>query len=490
MKLSMWMLADWLEKYHPVVKIASGEPVLRGARILSANMKTGSQNVYLAPASEYINGASDQIICVHGHDMIRLHTQDMDEVLNDIFDAFDYYNNWHDGLKNDIQNGCSLQHLIDASGAVLEEPVAVFDAGHMLIAHTQNYGPKDVDLEWEVLLETGHNSFDILDKMKKHLHDPRFEHEVEELDLPYFNMRSLQRLLFCDKTIMGRIILLEFIKKLTPRSKQLLDILAGLLERWMDEADEQQKLREKCKIFKDILDGKKVQKEELEHRLSIVGWKPTHEKRLFQIEIPSLYRDMLYPMLSKLERKFPDCYVFLYHENIYILANIFFTPFDQLCRRAEDVLSQNTFRCAVSYSFQDVFLLRTPFEQCSFTLQAVSGQKNGLYFCKDHALDYIKNIFHTQVNPAFVHPALLTLKKYDDTTQNDLYRTLYIYLTHNCNLTHTARLLNLHRNSLLYRLNKILTLTGLDLNDERLREYLYLSYVILDGSDPKDHTKK
>lgn len=55
MKLSMWILANWLKKYHPVAKIESGEPVLRSVRILTAEKKPEPHIVYLAPAKGYIS---------------------------------------------------------------------------------------------------------------------------------------------------------------------------------------------------------------------------------------------------------------------------------------------------------------------------------------------------------------------------------------------------------------------------------------------------
>ena len=35
MRISMWMLADWLQRYAPVTRIEQGQRVLRNARLYS-----------------------------------------------------------------------------------------------------------------------------------------------------------------------------------------------------------------------------------------------------------------------------------------------------------------------------------------------------------------------------------------------------------------------------------------------------------------------
>lgn len=80
--------------------------------------------------------------------MILLDAEDLDLVLNDIFDAFDYYNGWSDGMIRDIQNGCNLQHLVDVGHQAIGQPMIIFDANHMVTAHTKQYLRGALDPEW------------------------------------------------------------------------------------------------------------------------------------------------------------------------------------------------------------------------------------------------------------------------------------------------------------------------------------------------------
>jgi hypothetical protein len=51
----------------------------------------------------------------------------------------------------------------------------------------------------------------------------------------------------------------------------------------------------------------------------------------------------------------------------------------------------------------------------------------------------------------FVHPSLMRLARYDREHGTELMDTLFIYLQNACNTQRAAKMLNLHKNTLLYR---------------------------------------
>lgn len=481
MKLSMWILADWLEKYRPIINIKNGKQVLQSARILSPDTCIEPQNIYLAPAKEFISNQEDKIICVHDHDMLLLDTTDMDKVLNDILDAFDYYSSWSDELTKDIADGCTLQHLVDRSCDIFREPMAVFDAGQMVIAHTTQYGPDDVDDGWRDMLQTGSGASDLSGKMKGQLYQLRYRRGVQELKFPFFSVHTLQKVLFHEGNVIGQILLLEFHRWERKGAMQLLDTLGSLVELWMNHTREDQLSRTEYDVLADLLDGIQVSEKALNYKLSMMGWEKQQEKRLLKLEIPMTHIGHAHSLLSELERLFPDCYILFHQKYIYILVNLSRTSWEHLERELNRMLEECVFHCAVSYPFYDMLRFPTAAEQCRLTLQVASEKKGGIYYCGDHALHYIRNTIHTVIEKSVVHPALYALKQNDKTNQNDLYTTLRVYLENNCSLAHTAQALKLHRNSLLYRLNKIRRLTDLDLDTETVRDYLRLSYIVLEG---------
>ena len=70
---------------------------------------------------------------------------------------------------------------------------------------------------------------------------------------------------------------------------------------------------------------------------------------------------------------------------------------------------------------------------------------------------------------------LLRLLNYDRQMKTDYTNILHVYLDCNMNIAETARQTFLHRNTLLYRLNKISEILKLDLSDAEIRLTLAIS---------------
>jgi purine catabolism regulator len=78
----------------------------------------------------------------------------------------------------------------------------------------------------------------------------------------------------------------------------------------------------------------------------------------------------------------------------------------------------------------------------------------------------------------FYDEALAPLVEHDDRKQGDLIRTLNGFFEANGNLAKAAADLDVHRNTLVYRLDRISELTGLDLNDPENRLILHLALKV------------
>ncbi len=78
------------------------------------------------------------------------------------------------------------------------------------------------------------------------------------------------------------------------------------------------------------------------------------------------------------------------------------------------------------------------------------------------------------------------LEDYDRERGSDLARTLAVYFDAGENASEAAERLFLHRNSLLYRLERIQNLTGLDLKDPEVRLALRLGLLTLKRGEKAD----
>lgn len=75
------------------------------------------------------------------------------------------------------------------------------------------------------------------------------------------------------------------------------------------------------------------------------------------------------------------------------------------------------------------------------------------------------SLSNNQFSTELMHSTIGAVAAYDKNNGLDLLQTLATYLHHQGNVSQTARTLSLHRQSLLYRLRKIESLTNRSLNE-------------------------
>ena len=95
------------------------------------------------------------------------------------------------------------------------------------------------------------------------------------------------------------------------------------------------------------------------------------------------------------------------------------------------------------------------------------------------AADYLIHELQSRIDPVLLHPAISVLRKHDRRYGAQLNLTLQTFLQSGCSYTETAKTLFIHRSTLVYRINKILELTGMNLDDFKERYYLETSYLLL-----------
>ena len=95
-------------------------------------------------------------------------------------------------------------------------------------------------------------------------------------------------------------------------------------------------------------------------------------------------------------------------------------------------------------------------------------------------MQHLANIFSQKESALiYCHPALKQLLEYDKKHDTQLSLTLYQYLANERNSVVAAEAMFIHRNTLIYRLKKIDTLVDIDYDSFSERQYIILSYEIL-----------
>lgn len=167
----------------------------------------------------------------------------------------------------------------------------------------------------------------------------------------------------------------------------------------------------------------------------------------------------------KLEAIFPNGHLVYYKNYVGMLVpSISIKQKEKL----EKLVVEENINAGISWPFTNILDFKKYFYQAVTSIkQAQSfGKTNKVLVYTDYSFyDLLFNYEGKISLKNYCHPALETLKKYDNTNKTELYITLKTFLNLHGNRTATAEALFLHRNSVNYRINQIIEITGLDLDD-------------------------
>ena len=132
-------------------------------------------------------------------------------------------------------------------------------------------------------------------------------------------------------------------------------------------------------------------------------------------------------------------------------------------------------RFGMSYTFCDPLLTNRMAKQAAEVLHYGnrSGLKKAGWYFSENALDMMLDNLTDKAD--FLHPGILEMEKYDRQNNTQYLETLKVWLRHRMDYSAAAKALNLHRNSLYYRMERIHELFGIELDDMNTDIQLYLS---------------
>jgi purine catabolism regulator len=135
-------------------------------------------------------------------------------------------------------------------------------------------------------------------------------------------------------------------------------------------------------------------------------------------------------------------------------------------------------RCGIGTAVEDLSGWRDSFRQAGQSLEMALRlhENKPMYFSDMSVYRLLMQIEHSPELKSFQVEILGPLLEYDNGTE--LIRTLEAYFERNGNLKKTANALYIHRNTLIYRMERIQEITGLDLNNPETRLALQLTLRI------------
>ena len=169
-----------------------------------------------------------------------------------------------------------------------------------------------------------------------------------------------------------------------------------------------------------------------------------------------------------------------YKENVIALINAKDAP--ALINELDDLESAYR-QIGVSAPVSSLEMLSVAYEQASYSLSRL-GERSGAIFCEHVAYSYLlSTLWKHPESHSFTHPAINLLERYDAENNTEYLITLRQYIFSGRSMTKAAEQLNIHKNTLKYRMSRIRELTELDTGDAADMDYLALSFRLIALSD-------
>lgn len=201
--------------------------------------------------------------------------------------------------------------------------------------------------------------------------------------------------------------------------------------------------------------------------------------RFLLISFPA-FRSLSTQLLRQVKELFPQCNVTVYDGKITVLLSFgeSATVDEKACGldALEELLQANDGFAILSNACIMEKGIRTEYIQCSQVLDLIPklrlpNEKRcsrlnrylsyyTIHVCASHLME---EFGHDRL-VYFAYPEILKLTRYDVENDTDLRDLLFYYVMNDCNVTATAAFLHMHRNTVLYKLNKIKELVGLNLD--------------------------
>lgn len=488
MKLSMWMIANRLSALDPEVHIRDSAPIiLRSARRAYA---TNCVHVFQV---------GKDVICNGEGDYVRLKDMSASQAFEIIQCVFDFYDDWNSDIMEAVSR-MDYQQAIDESWHIFHNPVLLLDANCKVLAMSAQYGEDEVDGEWKHLSEYGYlsaSSFRHLREagMAKESSQPGAVRVIRSgggVSVDWMSGRLLE-----NGTLLGRLNVLELERRFNSGDAQLLQYLISLLTPSLSWRNEKDGRFSSKNVFWEMIRKNWVSRETIEGQLAYMGWKHGDCFRIFLLQSVSRnepkartagtlsgMRDEevnLSLTANLISAYIPQASLIRTEDRIILIVNEGQLGESQVKGVLGDILKQKGLRTGVSLPVRKIGNLHGIYRQAEAALKygAMWRPWENYHCFYDYALDFIVENSEPEELVCACQPDVLRLWE-EDGGGGGRVRILKSYLANERSLVKTAEALFVHRNTLVYRIRKLLEVLENSPEEEYTRDYMKLSVRILE----------
>ena len=365
-----------------------------------------------------------------------------------------------------LQEG-SVAAVQKAASRIFESAVSVTDNSFRILSADVDPGSTD-----DMLEKKGNHAYVsgyLLEQFREHNLISSLNshpHETIVVDWGYFSEHPhITTGIFWEDHILGSITVLVQTPEYTEEQHEALQTCAEALAMVLHNKESGKKhIRDRDHFISKLFNGSATQKD-------IQNAEKHHffrQSSRYVILATELIPDLIWKEVSE------DNFRILLYQNAgvtYLMTSTRSRELEQL----QNWIADRGYRYGMSYTFCTPLLAGRMAKQAAAVLSYGnrSGQKKAGWYFAENALDMMISGLDGAAD--FLHPGILEMEQYDMQNNTQYLETLKEWLLHRMDYSATAKAMNLHRNSLYYRMQRIYELFDIELDDMNTDVQLYLS---------------
>lgn len=379
----------------------------------------------------------------------------------------------------ELLNGASSnQEIIDMASSFLSDPFFYFDESYRILGITKNAKIIN-DPEWEYMSEQKFLSPESIRMMQDSGDLEMLARETEPViyDADFFPFVSIVTNIYYQGKPFTRLNRLCLSGNTNPVMKEECRIVARALSRLLSVNSQNPYRGPSDHMIRDLLGGERLPEALIRERLDHFYYPKETFFRLCVIDVgqendihvPSYYSMLINNIITE-----DEGINLLYEDHIVIIFRAESEEeLKQTLAGLAPFLSRQGLRAGVSDTFRNFSYIRAHYEQACAALEVT--RKTEMTDFESIAPEYLVSLIPEDKRKDFIPFALRKLQEEQSRVSFRLRETLRVYLECNCSLQQAAQRLYLHKNTMLYRINRIRSVIGSDLDDPYQRMMLLIA---------------
>jgi hypothetical protein len=505
MNLGLGVIIDGFSEYKPVVhKINDTKAQIRGFQHYSPEFaetypdyvyicgveKTGTVFGENCPKHIIITGnvrcgsglpeKTDTLIQIPGNIPVESLFRTGNELLA-------FHEAWHNSLLMAVINHSPIDAFLKTAARALANPIVVFNNNLSAISSAGSVKSPVEGTNWEIVNMPGFilDNFYTPQEMRKISSYIAQKNEqiifVNPKNDPAHS--SMGILIWIDGKLYGGIGTVDLNAPFTDGQKETLSVIARVLKLYFQNHSIYMRIAEnKANWLDSLLDGVDVSADIISSYLDRFQWKIDD---YFCIVTLSASPDLKIPIISIVDMKkvnnlFPDALVSVYDEYVVMVIRCADKqpPHGKKRQQLEQFLKKDVLlRCGVSMVFNNFLNLRHYYTQSKFAASRCKPSLDpAVCFYENYQADHVLRTLSLGDDPrCFCHPGILSMWESGGELQRDLVRCLYHYFLNGRNISAAAEAIHVHRNTLIYRLNKAEEILNVDIRKPSVKhDFLFI----------------